>query len=385
MRGVFGRPSRQMRADVNFSHRRESESLQKVQWLASPDTRQGWRGLPVADAPAVGENLRHRRSRRIGRGVLVCGGYARALRVSRQSRRRRERPRHFTSASSSDLTNCSTLCGDSAASAFEYRRRSEGRTGGVSMRARRARSRRTGDTVGVDECHEGAAQGPAEPLRRHRADPAASLRCRGITKPRIKRHDRCGFGVECRRQMQRIERAQRNRERQHQPFGTTMNRRRELRAAGGRMELRCFTIEALSLFARAAAEGGRHLVSARSDTITSTSSGTNNLTKALASRRQRRVGSRKARPHAREIGKRAPSFDRGQSRDRSAAIGDHDLASLLHVVEQIGDVLPDFAHTCRSHFMIVSHVARHVQIAIDDYRPQRFRSDDSVGEKCLHN
>jgi hypothetical protein len=54
-------------------------------------------------------------------------------------------------------------------------------------------------------------------------------------------------------------------------------------------------------------------------------------------------------------------FDGYQSGDRSAAIGDHDLASLLHVIKQIGEILSRFSHPSPSHVGIVSQVALNFQ------------------------
>jgi hypothetical protein len=76
---------------------------------------------------------------------------------------------------------------------------------------------------------------------------------------------------------------------------------------------------------------------------------------------QRRTGAAERTSHSSEIRERAPPFDRRQPRDRSPTIGDHDLASLLHVVEQIREVLPRFSYTGGSHPHIVSQVALQFQ------------------------
>jgi hypothetical protein len=47
----------------------------------------------------------------------------------------------------------------------------------------------------------------------------------------------------------------------------------------------------------------------------------------------------------------------------SAAIGDHDLATLLHVIQSIGEILAGFSDTCRAHIRIVSHVALRMRFA----------------------
>src|SRR5712691_944467 len=92
-----------------------------------------------------------------------------------------------------------------------------------------------------------------------------SLRAGGFTQAWIERNDCRRFRIECGRKVEGIEGAHGHCERQHQPLGTTMNRRRQFGMVGRRMQFRCFTIEALrfftreALFAPAAPERGCHL------------------------------------------------------------------------------------------------------------------------------
>jgi len=80
--------------------------------------------------------------------------------------------------------------------------------------------------------------------------------------------------------------------------------------------------------------------------------------------RQRGIKAAECAAHAREIGERTTPFDRRQPRDRSPAIRNHDLAALLDVVDQIGELLPRFPDTGGSHGLIVSQVAHQFQWSV---------------------
>jgi hypothetical protein len=65
--------------------------------------------------------------------------------------------------------------------------------------------------------------------------------------------------------------------------------------------------------------------------------------------------------HASEIRERTTPFDRRQPRDRPAAIRNNHLASLLHIIQQIRQILSRFSHAGDSHSLIVSQVALQFQ------------------------
>jgi hypothetical protein len=56
--------------------------------------------------------------------------------------------------------------------------------------------------------------------------------------------------------------------------------------------------------------------------------------------RQRRIRTAEGATNAGQIGKRATKGNGRQSRDRPAAIGDHDLTALFHIIKQFSEILP---------------------------------------------
>jgi len=106
--------------------------------------------------------------------------------------------------------------------------------------------------------------GPWSTLRIRGSD-EQSLRTGSIAQTRIEGDDSRRFDVECGRQMQRVKSAERRSERQHQPLGTTMDRRRQLGVMRRRVKLRGFTVEppcvvaCEALLAHATAECRCHL------------------------------------------------------------------------------------------------------------------------------
>lgn len=73
-----------------------------------------------------------------------------------------------------------------------------------------------------------------------------------------------------------------------------------------------------------------------------------------------RIGAAEGGPHVGQIWKGLATRNGGEPGDGTTAIRDDDFASLLHIIEQIRQMLPCLSNTSRAHATIVTHVAQFV-------------------------
>ena len=180
-----------------------------------------------------------------------------------------------------------------------------------------------------------------------------SLRFRRLPKPWIEAHHRRGLGVDCRRQVQGIKRAQWDVRRcQQEPLGAPVDGWCEFHAPAGRTELLGLAIER-SRFGIGEAALTRQTPSryalSRSQPI-----GPGRRSPSVTARRRARRG---AARYGGEIWKRLPLSDRYDPRHSAASLGNDHLAALADIIQQTRQVLTNFSNASGAHGFIVSHVA----------------------------